>query len=153
MVAASGVRCFVFPFPSVRPGPSLRVMTMTESHDALAHLAWQVELGADEAILDAPVNRFEAAEKASPVPSSIAQAIQAPAPPPVAQVPDKAADAAVAVAQAEALAASARSLPELQAALAGFEQCELRHGARNLVFLRRQPGGPRDDRGRGTGAG
>jgi uracil-DNA glycosylase family 4 len=109
-------------------------MTMTESHDALAHLAWQVELGADEAILDAPVNRFEAAEKSSPVPSSIAQAIQAPAPPPVAQVPDKAADAAVAVAQAEALAASARSLPELQAALAGFEQCELRHGARNLVF-------------------
>jgi hypothetical protein len=43
-------------------------MTMTESQDALAHLAWQVELGADEAILDAPVNRFEAAEKASPPP-------------------------------------------------------------------------------------
>jgi hypothetical protein len=37
-------------------------MTMTESQDALAHLAWQVELGADEAILDAPVNRFETVE-------------------------------------------------------------------------------------------
>jgi uracil-DNA glycosylase family 4 len=38
------------------------------------------------------------------------------------------------VAQAEALAESAGPLPELQAALAGFEACELRHGARNLVF-------------------
>jgi hypothetical protein len=46
-------------------------MTMTESQDALAHLAWQVELGADEAILDAPVNRFEEAERrARPPPRS-----------------------------------------------------------------------------------
>jgi hypothetical protein len=40
-------------------------MTMTESQDALAHLAWQVELGADEAILDAPVNRFERPREAA----------------------------------------------------------------------------------------
>ncbi|MGP1355966.1 MAG: hypothetical protein ACTS11_05530, partial [Roseicyclus sp.] len=33
-----------------------------DPNDALALLAWQVELGADEAILDAPVNRFESAE-------------------------------------------------------------------------------------------
>jgi uracil-DNA glycosylase family 4 len=114
-------------------------METMESHDALAHLAWQVELGADEAILDAPVNRFETVEKAeNPAPSAIAQALQAqkPAAPaaPVARAPDKTAAAAAAVAQAEALAASATTLSELQAALAGFEGCELRHGARNLVF-------------------
>ena len=63
---------------------------MTESHDALAHLAWQVELGADEAILDAPVNRFEAVETASRAPSAFAKAVEAPqSAPPVARTPDK----------------------------------------------------------------
>ena len=117
-------------------------MTMTDSQDALAHLAWQVELGADEAILDAPVNRFDVVEKARPAPSAIAQAIQTPAAAPVkAPEPasDKASDTATAIAQAEALSASAKSLPDLQAALAGFEACELRHGARNLVFADGDP--------------
>jgi uracil-DNA glycosylase family 4 len=111
-------------------------MTMTESQDALAHLAWQVELGADEAILDAPVNRFETVEtEAVRAPSAIAQALRTPAPAALAaQTPDKASEAAAAVAQAKALAESAGTLPELQAALAGFEGCELRHGARSLVF-------------------
>ncbi len=108
---------------------------MTESQDALAHLAWQVELGADEAILDVPVNRFEEVEKAAPAPSAIAQALQEPKPvPQVAKAPDKTAVAAAAVTEAKALAASASTLSDLQAALAGFEACELRYGARNLVF-------------------
>jgi molybdenum cofactor biosynthesis protein B len=115
-------------------------MTMTESQDALAHLAWQVELGADEAILDAPVNRFEEAERSSPVPSAIAQALQEPkAAPPVAARPGKAEQAAAVVSAAEALAASASTLPELEATLAGFEACDLRHGARNLVFFDGNP--------------
>jgi len=110
-------------------------MTMTESQDALAHLAWQVELGADEAILDAPVNRFEAVETASRAPSAFAKAVEAPqSAPPVARTPDKAATAAAAVSHAQALAASAGSLQKLRDALAGFEACDLRHGARNLVF-------------------
>ena len=110
-------------------------MTITESQDALAHLAWQVELGADEAILDAPVNRLEAVEMAIPVPSTLAKAVQAPqTAPPVAKTPDKAATAAAAVSHAQALAAAAGSLAQLRNALAGFEACDLRHGARNLVF-------------------
>jgi hypothetical protein len=56
-------------------------MTMTESQDALAHLAWQVELGADEAILDAPVNRFETGRKRRSGPLAIAQACGPPLPP------------------------------------------------------------------------
>ncbi len=34
-------------------------------HEALAALAWQVELGADEAILDAPVDRYDLDAKAA----------------------------------------------------------------------------------------
>src|SRR6056297_2985845 len=110
-------------------------MTITESQDALAYLAWQVELGADEAILDAPVNRLEAVEMAILVPSTLAKAVQAPqTAPPVAKTPDKAATAAAAVSHAQALAAAAGSLAQLRNALAGFEACDLRHGARNLVF-------------------
>ena len=33
-------------------------------HQAKALLEWQIELGATEAILDAPVNRFELTDKA-----------------------------------------------------------------------------------------
>ena len=33
-------------------------------HDALAMLDWQIELGADEAILDAPVDRFDLSDAA-----------------------------------------------------------------------------------------
>jgi uracil-DNA glycosylase family 4 len=110
-------------------------MTMTESQDALAHLAWQVELGADEAILDAPVNRFETVETEAVRAPRHCAGLRTPAPAALAaQTPDKASEAAAAVAQAKALAESAGTLPELQAALAGFEACELRHGARNLVF-------------------
>jgi hypothetical protein len=110
-------------------------MTMTESQDALAHLAWQVELGADEAILDAPVNRFELPQAVRP--PAIAQALQdarrrrdwprtarqgeGRRPQPPWRRPRRRAE-------------RAGTLPELQAALAGFEGCELRHGARNLVF-------------------
>jgi uracil-DNA glycosylase family 4 len=110
-------------------------MTLTESQDALALLAWQVELGADEAILDAPVDRFDAVEEPRPVSPSLAGAVaRPPSPAPVPSAPDKAAVAAAAVSHAQALAASATSLPQLQAALAGFEACDLRYGARNLVF-------------------
>ena len=36
---------------------------------ALACLAWQIELGATEAIGDAPVNRYEAGDAAAPRPA------------------------------------------------------------------------------------
>jgi DNA polymerase len=94
-----------------------------------------VELGADEAILDAPVNRFEAIDEPVSAPSAFAKAMEAPqTAPPIAKTPDQAATAAAAVSHAQALAASAGSLQELRDALAGFESCDLRHGARNLVF-------------------
>ncbi|MBT6098816.1 MAG: uracil-DNA glycosylase [Marinovum sp.] len=95
-------------------------------HSARALLEWQVELGATEAILDAPVDRFSletTAPKPAPVTAPAAQAAvqQASAQPDPAQI-------------AKQMAETAGSLDALQAALAGFEYCELKRGARNLVF-------------------
>lgn len=107
--------------------------------DALAALEWQVELGADEAMLDAPLDRFDlpapvVMPKPEPVarnvgPSRAAAPVQAPATPQV--------DAA---AIARQLAEAAGSLDALRAAMEGFEHCELKRGARNFVFSDGVPG-------------
>jgi uracil-DNA glycosylase len=89
----------------------------------LAALAWQVELGADEAIGEAPVDRFEAAVRATPAPATAP-----PAPPAVARD-----------ASAETLAAACGDLAALRASIAAFEGCALRKGARNLVFADGDP--------------
>ncbi|MEO0938994.1 MAG: uracil-DNA glycosylase [Pseudomonadota bacterium] len=101
-------------------------------HAALAALAWQVELGVETCVLDAPVNRYETPEKpekpAAPVtPQAAPQAA------PVVQAVDV-------VAEAEAMAAAAPDLEALRAAMDAYPHCELRKGARNLVFADGVPG-------------
>ncbi|UWR16083.1 uracil-DNA glycosylase family protein [Sulfitobacter sp. M368] len=99
-------------------------MESVNFHHDLALLDWQVELGATDAICDAPVNRYEvpaAIEKPKPAVAAIKPGIAAPV-------------EVDAVAEAERTAQAAQTLPELQDALARFELCELRKGARNLVF-------------------
>lgn len=95
---------------------------------ALAMLDWQIDLGATEAIGDAPVNRFEVAAKAP-----------APAKPAVATAPPAALPADDPVGEARAAAAAADSLAALKDALAAYEHCPLKRGARNLVFADGQP--------------
>ncbi|WP_375689128.1 uracil-DNA glycosylase family protein [Pseudooceanicola sp. LIPI14-2-Ac024] len=91
---------------------------------AKAVLEWQVELGATEAILDAPIDRFELPKsQARPAPGAAA----APAPVPRAPEID-------AVEVARAAAQGAGNLTELEAAMAAYDHCELKRGARNLVF-------------------
>ncbi len=94
---------------------------------ALALLEWQMELGADEAIGDGPVNRYELAAKA-PAPTRDA--------PTEAQAVDTPQEDAVQV--AKTAAGGAADLNSLYAALSAFEHCELRKGARNLVFANGQ---------------
>lgn len=99
-------------------------------HSARALLEWQVELGATEATCDAPVNRYELTDKKPAVAQS------APAPdnaPPAKQASDP-------VAEGEAAARAAETLPALREALGAFPHCELRNGARNLVFSDGQAG-------------
>lgn len=98
---------------------------------ARALLQWQVELGATEAILDDPFDRYEAPKEA-PKAKSAPPAQSAPptmTPAPQIDPVDVARDAA----------RGAKTLEELQAAMAAFEHCDLKHGARNLVFADGNP--------------
>ena len=101
-------------------------------HASLAALAWQVEAGADEACGDAPVNRYDLAAEA-PKPAPTTAQTRTPT------EPARPAAAADPVAMARAVAAGARTLDDLRQALADFELCELKRGARNTVFADGNP--------------
>ncbi|WP_372570897.1 uracil-DNA glycosylase [Ruegeria jejuensis] len=93
-----------------------------DPYTAKALLEWQVELGATDAIADMPVDRYALADKAPKAKAApVAQAAQ----PIAARDP---------VAVAKAAANSAGSLAELRAAMEAFDLCELKKGARQLVF-------------------
>lgn len=96
-----------------------------------ALLDWQAELGADTALGDLPVDRYATSPPAKPAPQSEA-------------APPKATLAAATeddpVARAEALAAAATDLEALRAAMEAFDRCDLKHGARTLVFSDGVPG-------------
>lgn len=96
---------------------------------AKALLDWQIELGADEAVGDAPLNRYDLpAEAPKPRPAA-AQ----PAAPETESLPAAAA-AADPVAIARRMAAAASTLDALAEAMAAFDHLELKKGARNFVF-------------------
>ncbi len=104
---------------------------------ALASLAWQIELGATEAIGDAPVDRYALPDK----PTAPKQATTAPAPAPAAAVPGPMTSTTDdAVSAATTAAAGAATLDALRTALGAYPHCALRHGARNLVFADGLPG-------------
>ncbi len=102
--------------------------SVEEYHAARALLEWQVELGANEAIGDVPVDRYGLADKVAVVKAKVA-AVE----PFVAGKVDP-------VAVAGAAAQGAGSLEALQGALGAFDLCELKKGARNLVFSDGVPG-------------
>lgn len=111
---------------------------------ALAALAWQVELGADEAVGDTPVNRYEAAE-AERTRKAAAKEAGVPAPGPQTFVPPPAAttpepEGPDPVQAARAAAARAQTLEALHEAIAGFGLCELKKGAKTTVFADGRPG-------------
>lgn len=109
------------------PRPKEHPLDQTrDPYEDLAALAWQVELGADEAICDAPINRFEL--EAKPKLTPIAQT-----PTPLAPTPTKETDVD-AVAEAKSIAIKATSLTDLKSRLDTFDHCELKKGSRNTVF-------------------
>ncbi len=103
-------------------------------HEAKALLDWQIELGATEAIGETPVNRY-------------AQAPERTADPPLAAVAAVASDSAAPpdvamsdpVQAARAAAAAAQDLESLRMAISDFDLCDLKRGARNLVFADGHP--------------
>ena len=99
-----------------------------EWYAARAALEWQLEMGVDEAMLDTPQDRFaiEAALKAAH-----AARAAAPVTPPAQVVRAPEVDP---VGAARRLASGASDLGALRAAMAGFDLCALKRGARTLVF-------------------
>ena len=110
---------------------------MPEYRDPLEALRWTVEMGADEAIGEAPVDRY--AESAS----AIAKRAPAVAPVPLTPRPLVSDSAPLAPSQgaadSRAAAAKANTLQELRDALAAFEGCALKQTATNLVFADGNP--------------
>ncbi len=101
-----------------------------DSHDqiaaALDALSWQIELGADEAIGDLPIDRL---------------AVEAQVPKPVASPESDKADVPVYTPPpSQEIAKAATSLPALKAAIEAFDGCALKLGARHTVFADGNPG-------------
>ncbi len=99
--------------------------------DDRALLEWQLELGADEAIDETPVNRYDlepAKPKAVPNPNA---GPERPAPIVVKELDT--------VALAKSAAADVSDLDALRAALDGFDHCHLKRGARKMVFAAGNP--------------
>lgn len=121
-------------------------------HAALAALAWQFDAGVAEVIGDIPVNAYDLPDRAPWLPAPQAQAQSrgqagpnrgpAPAPraaaepyvPSLSPAERERQQADAAVAEATAAAARAGDLDALREAIAAYDHCELKRGARNLVF-------------------
>nr|WP_103334527.1 uracil-DNA glycosylase [Pseudotabrizicola formosa] len=136
---------------------------LADWHASQAALLWQVDLGIDDWLLDDPLNRYDLPEAVKPAPMLAPDSLSAPAAREAASGRRATAPAVLpeavkvdAVAEAKVMAARATTLDALRAAMAGFEPCELRRGARNMVFGDGVPGarvmvlgeapGPEEDR-------
>ncbi|WP_255576039.1 MULTISPECIES: uracil-DNA glycosylase family protein [Jannaschia] len=111
------------------------------SHAELrAALEWQLEMGCDEALAAHPIDRFALPDR-MPAPAAPAQAGAAgPPPTPTPMAPGAASLDPDPVTEAERLAAAAPTLEALREALAGYPWCDLRLGAKSLVFSDGRPG-------------
>jgi DNA polymerase len=105
-------------------------------HAAMAALAWQAELGATEAMLETAVDRYGLPDRQeNPLQKAKTAAPAAAAKPePLPQI-----DTALA---AKSAAEACGDLAALRAALDAFEHCDLKKGARNLVFCDGNPNAP-----------
>lgn len=112
--------------------------TDLDAATALALLDWQREMGADEPILDAPVDRY-AETPPAPAPASPQVAVPGMPAPSLAPAAVATAPEIDLPAQAAAMAARAGSLSELAAAMQGFDGLDIRRGARNFVFADGDP--------------
>lgn len=110
--------------------------SLLDGQTALALLQWQREMGADEAMLDGPLDRTAVqAPIAPPAPVEIATAT----PEPGGLFPAVARQVDNDLAQAKVLAEHAVTLEALAEAQQNFDGLELKRGARNLVFADGHP--------------
>jgi uracil-DNA glycosylase len=93
---------------------------------AVHALAWQADLGVTDPIGDTPINRYDLPPEAPR---------KAATPPPAVQATDTAQPmSADPVSVSQAMAHAALTLEALRVAIAAYDHCDLKRGARNLVF-------------------
>jgi DNA polymerase len=114
--------------------------------DDLAALRLQIEWGVDEALEAEPVDRLRAqSPPPNPLPRGEGENLKLPTPPPLAGggrgegVPPALIRRNTPAERATQAAASACTLADLRAAIAGFDGCGLRDTASNLVFAEGDP--------------
>lgn len=96
---------------------------------------WQVELGAEEAIGDVPVNAYALPQKLGGRGGSESETPAASAPVPIQAQPVSADPVAV----AQTAATTAKTLEDLAGAQSAYDHCDLKKGARNFVFADGNP--------------
>jgi len=106
-------------------------MTATERQAVQALLDWYEAMGADEAIGDAPVDRFAPAAEQSPDPTSQSSHPTG---------PDRVAAHARQSGSSPEAAETAATLAELEALVARFDGCALKRTAKSLCFARGRDG-------------
>ena len=109
--------------------------------DRLAALAWLVEMGADEAVGDQPVDRFAAHAAAASAPRPTEAPARPSAPksaPKTVQRPAARVGGDVLV-DARAIAGGCSTLQEIAAVLGQFDACPLQRTATNLVYTDGNP--------------
>jgi uracil-DNA glycosylase family 4 len=108
-------------------------------HASLAALAWQIDLGLTDISAEAPLNRYALPEpiKAPPPPAQIDLPPRNAAPLPAPEL--QTANPEQALQAARDAAATAQTLEDLHQALKAYDHCDLKRGARNLVFADGNP--------------
>ena len=136
--------------------PYAAAMADPTNTESLAALAWLLEAGADEAIGDAPVDRFakktllpsplegEGARQRVSDGGRVGGVVQTSPSPPTrtasqSGLPLKGGGEEDSIGTAQSLARAANSLAELNAALEGFEGCALKRSATHTVFADGNP--------------
>ena len=114
---------------------------IVDRQQLISILRWQIDMGADEAIGHAPVDRFSAPRPEAPAPTApppVQTVSPAPQPPPrshaAAAAPTSVATPETIGEDARRAAAKAQDLESLRDILAAFEGCALKVTATNLVF-------------------
>jgi uracil-DNA glycosylase family 4 len=124
--------------------PSIDAETNPGKRDAaLALLRWYIEMGADEAIGEEPIDRLAASAAPQPPPG-----VAPPTPPPAGRAIAAAPPAALVESLGEAaqsarqLAATAHAVEALAELVARFDGCALKRTATNTVFADGNPAAP-----------
>lgn len=115
-------------------------MLMTpEMIAARAALEWQLDMGVDEAMSETPINRYELPKPAPKATANLPKMGASSNIQPVSALPDFMPPEENGADIAALMAGQATTLDALRNALAVFDQCALKKGARNLVFADGNP--------------